>query len=396
MKTHATADILPLTAPTGGVHTAVHFVLDRFLLLPLGAAIALIWANTFGESYFRFAHAAAYPINEIGMALVLGLVAQEAFEGIMPGGALHSWRRTALPVVAAAGAVIGAAGTYWLYVNLKHELALAPAWPAATAVDVVAAYYVARMIWRSRRVHAFVLILTLAIDAFGLLLLPVPQPAVAFGTVAPLAMLAALSLAAALRLSRIPTYAVYLLPGALSWLALYAAGLHPALALLPIVPFLPRQPRTETVFGEDFDQPRPEDNGLQAFENHWHVAAQVIVFLFGLANAGVLLRGYDTGTWAMLVASVAGRPLGFLAAVAVGIGFGLHLPPRVGWRELIVIGLTTSAGFTFPLLFATDLLAMGPLLSQIKLGALVSAGAAFLALGLARALRIGRWAPRSR
>ena len=50
-------------------------VIDRSFLLPLGAAVALVWANTASESYFRFAHALAFPVNEIGMSLFLGLVA---------------------------------------------------------------------------------------------------------------------------------------------------------------------------------------------------------------------------------------------------------------------------------------------------------------------------------
>ena len=33
-------------------------LLDRFLLLPLGAAIALVWANSAAESYFTFAQQA--------------------------------------------------------------------------------------------------------------------------------------------------------------------------------------------------------------------------------------------------------------------------------------------------------------------------------------------------
>jgi len=46
----------------------VRFVVDRSLLLPLGAAIAMAWANTAAESYFRFSHAIAFPVNEIAMA----------------------------------------------------------------------------------------------------------------------------------------------------------------------------------------------------------------------------------------------------------------------------------------------------------------------------------------
>ena len=122
----------------------------------------------------------------------------------------------------------------------------------------------------------------------------------------------------------------------------------------------------------------------------WRV--QAVLFLFGLVNAGVILRGYDTGTWAMLTAALVGRPLGILAAVGLALALGLHLPRRIGWRELVVIALATSSGFTFALFFATGLIAIGPVLAQIKLGALARVVAALLALGAARLLRVGRFA----
>ena len=52
----------------------LRFATDRFLWLPLGAAIALVWANTAAESYFRLAHTLAFPVNEIGMAVFVGLI----------------------------------------------------------------------------------------------------------------------------------------------------------------------------------------------------------------------------------------------------------------------------------------------------------------------------------
>ena len=96
-------------------HVAVHRrrrsaaarLLDRFvhryLALPTAVAIALVWANTAPEGYFVFAHSLAFPVNEIGMALFVGLIVQEIVEAVMPGGALHSWRRWSLPLLAAAG-----------------------------------------------------------------------------------------------------------------------------------------------------------------------------------------------------------------------------------------------------------------------------------------------------
>src|SRR6185503_14003872 len=71
--------------------------IERFLLMPMGALIAIVWSNVRPESYFQFAHGAAFYVNEIGMALFFALLAQDVYEAAMPGGALHSWRRWGMP-----------------------------------------------------------------------------------------------------------------------------------------------------------------------------------------------------------------------------------------------------------------------------------------------------------
>jgi len=68
------------------------YLLDRFLLLPLGAAIALVWANNYAESYFMFTSRLSFAVNEIGMAFFFALATQEIVEAVMPGGALHTRR----------------------------------------------------------------------------------------------------------------------------------------------------------------------------------------------------------------------------------------------------------------------------------------------------------------
>ncbi len=81
------------------------------------------------------------------------------------------------------------------------------------------------------------------------------------------------------------------LSGPLSWAGLYLTGIHPAWALVPIVPFLPREPRRAEIFAE----PAPND-AIHATERRWHEIVQLVLFFFGLVNAGGTLRGYDTGT----------------------------------------------------------------------------------------------------
>ena len=66
--------------------------LEYYLLLPLGGVIALIWANTAGDGYFRVAQALAFAVNDIGLAFGLAYVAQEVIEATLPGGAFHPWR----------------------------------------------------------------------------------------------------------------------------------------------------------------------------------------------------------------------------------------------------------------------------------------------------------------
>src|SRR5262249_18527049 len=126
---------------------ALPFVVRRHLLIPIGAVIALVWANTASESYFVFAQRFGFVVNEIAMAFFFALAAQEVLEAAMPGGAVHSWRKWTLPIAAAAGGIVGAAGAYLLYVSLAFEPMLAPAWPIACAIDAAATYYLLRAIF---------------------------------------------------------------------------------------------------------------------------------------------------------------------------------------------------------------------------------------------------------
>lgn len=363
-------------------------IVNSFLALPIGAFIALVWANTAAESYFGFSHALAFAVNEIAMAFFLALIAQEVLEALMPGGALHTWRLWTLPLIAAAGGMLGAAGVYLAYVHWSYESVLAQAWPVMAAIDVAVPYFVLKTIWRRSNALPFFLLLALTTDAFGVLVMALrPRTADLLGG-GPLLMGLALAIATVLALAKVRSFWPYLvICGSMSWVALYLMHIHPALALVPIVPFLPREPRSLDLFADA----KPDD-AVHRFEHEWNEGVQAVLFLFGLVNAGVILRGYDTGTWAILTASLVGRPLGVLAAVGVAVALGLRLPARLHWRELTVIAVAASCGFTFALLFATGAVAMGPVLTQIKLGALATVASAGLTLMVARFLRLGRFA----
>ena len=79
--------------------------------------------------------------------------------------------------------------------------------------------------------------------------------------------------------------------------------------------------------------------------------------------------------------------------MAAVVALGLHLPARLRWRELTVVALAASSGFTFSLFFATAIFPAGPLLAELKLGALLTGTGVLVALGIARLLHVGRFSP---
>src|SRR5205814_1356205 len=176
--------------------------------------------------------------------------------------------------------------------------------------------------------------------------------------------------------------------GSLSWTALFVGGLHPALALVPVIPFMPHCARDPGLFVE---APADARDTLSEFEHAWKVPVQAVLFLFGLVNAGVPVRSAGPATWAVLASILVGKPLGIVGAGAVAVAVGFRLPDRFGWRDLVVVGCAAGIGFTVALFFATAAFAAGPMQDQAKLGALLSVSAGVVTLAAAAVLRGGRF-----
>jgi Na+/H+ antiporter NhaA len=76
----------------------------------------------------------------------------------------------------------------------------------------------------------------------------------------------------------------------------------------------------------------------------------------------------------------------------VGLALGFRLPYHATWRHLAVLAGVSTMGFTMALFFATVAVGPGPVLSEIKMGALITVFGGALALLTARGLRLGRFA----
>jgi NhaA family Na+:H+ antiporter len=364
------------------------FILDNSLLLVAGTLIALIWANVSHDSYEHFAHGRIhFAVNDIGMVFFFALAMKEISEAMLPGGPLASPREAAVPLMAAAGGMIAPATLYALQVNFEGRPDLTPGWAIPCATDIAFSYMAARLIFpRNHPAIPFLLLLAIADDALGLLLLAIFYPSGPLSIINFAAfMIPAIGLALALRRMRVTNFWPYAVgAGGLSWLGLYYGGVHPALALVPIVPFMPHAKRDLGLF--DRRELSLRDT-MNQFEHWWKVPVQIVLFFFGLVNAGVMFSSVGAGTWIVLVSLLAGKPIGILSFTYLSVKAGLRAPGGLTYTHTAVVGVAAAIGFTVALFFTTAAFPHGgPALAEAKMGALMSFMAAPLAVIFGRAV----------
>lgn len=170
-------------------------------------------------------------------------------------------------------------------------------------------------------------------------------------------------------------------------MALFLGGFHPALALVPILPFMPHETRDLGLFN-------PEEHGLPDTMNrfeHWcRVPVQVILLLFGLTNAGVALSSVGPGTWIVLSSLVIGKPIGIVLMTLGALTCGLRAPGGPTVAHTAVLGIAAGIGFTVALFFSTAAFAPSATLDEVQMGALPSIVAFPLAIMIGRAVGLHR------
>jgi NhaA family Na+:H+ antiporter len=362
----------------------VRFILDNSLLLLAGTASAVVWANVNGESYDAVAHPLHFWVNDLGMVFFFALAAKEVFEATLPGGPLASPRRALSPLAAAVGGMVAPALIYMVLAMTRGPVELTRGWAIPCATDIAFSAMVARLVFPvSHPAIPFLLLLAIADDALGLVILAVFYPS------GPLALLwlaglmsAAVLAAVWLRRRRMRSFWPYLIgPGALSWAALYLGGFHPALALVPIVPFMPHGAGDLGLFDS---REESRSDTLNRFEHWWATPVQFVLLLFGFANAGVPFERIGPGTYYVLAGLLLGKPIGILLFSNVARLAGASLPAGLRLGDLFVVGVAASIGFTVALFFATAAFPAGTALAETKMGALLSFVAAPLAIVVAR------------
>ena len=374
---------------------AAQFIFDNSLLLLVGTAAAVVWANLDIASYEHIAHPLHFAVNDIGMVFFFALAAKEVFEATLPGGPLASPRRALSPLAAAVGGMAAPAAIYAVLASTLGPAELVRGWAIPCATDIAFSAMVARIIFPTAHpAIPFLLLLAIADDALGLIILAVFYPSGPLSLpVLGVLMAAAVLVAMWLRRRQTLSFWPYVIgPGALSWTALYLGGFHPALALVPIVPLMPHSPRDLGLF-DPREAYRPDT--LNRFEHWWATPVQFVLLLFGFANAGVPFAQIGAGTYYVLAGLLLGKPIGIVLFSSAARFAGGSLPPGLYRSDLLVVGVVASIGFTVSLFFATAAFPAGASLAETKMGALLSFLAAPLALVVAQAARWRRTSERT-
>ncbi|MDD2319902.1 MAG: Na+/H+ antiporter NhaA, partial [Geobacteraceae bacterium] len=283
----------------------------------------------------------------------------------------------------------GPVAVYFLLNAVTGSPVLANGWGIPTATDIAFAWLAARLIFGdSHPVISFLLLLAIADDAIGLAIIAIfyPDPSVPTEPLWLLVTVAGMLAAYLFRSSKVKSYWPYLLLGGVpSWIGLHEAHLHPALALVFIIPFLPHPPReTKHLFEEDLH----DVSTLSRFEHEWKIIVDFGLFMFGLANAGVQFSEFGAATWIVLTSLIVGKTggifiMGFLAQL-----LGFQLPDGMGRRELLVAGVIAGIGFTVALFVAGEAFADPGIQGAAKMGAMLSVVAFPVAAILGRVLSI--------
>jgi len=397
------------------------------IVLFVAAAAALLWANspwtasydafwhtpiTLGVGELVFTQSLHFWIND-GLMTIFFLVVGLEIRREMHDGVLSRPSAAMLPLIAALG---GVAAPAIIYVAINPDPALRSGWAIPTATDIAFAVGVLTLLGKRVPPALRIMLLALAINDDIVAVLVI---AFAYSSGVELSglLLALAGVVGVIVLQKLGVASAmpYVAPGAVVWLGLLRAGVHPTLAgvVLGLLTPVSQSFRRESLLGtaaraleeiRDRLHRNPGDahalapslrrlkvahrelltpvERVQLTLHPW--VAYGIMPLFALANAGVHLSGVSLDEEAL--ASVAsgvffglllGKPIGITLASYLAVRTGLSsLPPGVGWLAIMVMGCLGGIGFTMSIFITNLAFEQQALIESAKLAILTGSAAA--------------------
>lgn len=376
-------------------------------------------AEVFNLGFAMFGHQVGLHmlVNDIFMVFFFGIAAKEITEAALPGGSLNPLKSAISPLLATLGGVLGPVGVFFLGlmawysanpeafpagIELWGEGSLSKGWGIPTATDIALAWLVARTVFgKGHPAVNFLLLLAVADDAIGLGIIAVfyGDPANPVRPEFLALVLLGMGVAFAMRKMKVGSWIPYIfIAGPIAWVGLMMAHLHPALALVPIVPFLPGPQKDTGLFVQDDEVDKAEDAGLahgphsplHQFEHQLKLFVDFGLFFFAFANAGVELAGIGPMSWIILGSLVIGKTIGITLMGVLGGLVGFKLPEGMNFKDLVMAGFIAALGLTVALFVAGAAFTNPELQGQAKMGALFTGFVGLAAVLLGRMLGFGK------
>lgn len=362
---------------------------DLSFPLIAGIIVALLWANIDSISYKNFIYGDIFAginfhflVNDVFLVLFFGFVCIEIVHGVAPGGNLYPIKNTVSNLLGALGGVIVPIIIFFVLNHIWGSPSYINGWAIPTATDVAISLLFAQIIFgRHHPAFTFLLLLAIADDVLGLAIIAVFYPNPEIPVDLRWLFLVFISIATAWMLGKhkVKSYWIYILgAGVLSWVGLHEAHLHPSLALIFIVPFIPH---------EKDEQSAKQSSELDKFEKDFKPIVDYGLFFFGLCNAGVVLSSISLLTAIIFISLFAGKTIGIFLMVKIAKLMNFGINKQITNLDLILVGMAAGIGLTVSLFIAeiayTDALTG----DAAKMGALFSILNGFVALLLAYLFR---------
>jgi NhaA family Na+:H+ antiporter len=293
------------------------------------------------------------------MTFFFGVAMVHVTKSLRPGGSLYPFNKAATPLLGTLGGVLGPTMLYLALVAIQGNWSTeSQGWAITIATDISVAWLVSTQVFKSGTHPGveFLLLLAVADDVVGLIVIAVAFPSKDMHMIWLLLVVAAIAASALFRyVLKVEKWYYYVfLAGPISWFGLYKAGLHPALALCVIVPFIP-------------------GHNIEKFDHNCSLFVHLGLFFFALCNAGVQFNAIGLVTLNVSLSLIAGKTLGIFIFTFLGtLIFKLKLPDGMGKAHLALLAHISGVGLTVSLFVAELAFADGELRDQAKLGALLS------------------------
>jgi len=354
------------------------------VVLLLGTAVALVWANITTDGYEDFWHNGLtlgfgdfsisedlrHWVNDGLMTLFFFVVGLEIKRELVCGE-LRDPKAAALPAIAALGGMVVPA---LVFLAITSGTDASKGWGIPMATDIAFAVGVVTLLGSRVPSPLKLFLLTLAIvDDIGAIVVI----ALFYGDdLEPrwlLGALIAVFTVVVLQRARVSSPLAYVLPGVVLWVCVLESGVHATLAGVALGLLTP------AVWRHGGDP-------LVTLEHRLHpIVSFGVIPVFAIANAGVSVAPGTLGdalgsstTWGIIAGLVAGKMLGVSLATLVAARIGAGRLPA-GVRPVHVVGVAALAGIGFTVsLFVAELSfggGDGPL-ADAKIGVLLASLAA--------------------